>query len=484
MLMKTKLFCASLAVVSLMMASCGEKINPNREKVEWISESDGHSVFASFVNHGVEKVYKPFEGTLTKASFSREVPSEEAVDSILYIPLTIYTDNHEEGFEVKLIEVEAIDRHFTKVVNESSHFFLHDECVYWDSITLVHIPEIKKSIELPHFANVDLRYLRRSDIQNLSSPIRVNVPACIESMNLEKVGTNVYWNVAEGNPRYSSESGCLYNKDKTELIRFSNNSYYTIPSTVQTIGAEAFLGTNLLRELCIPANVQTIGDNAFADVSNMESLKFSEGLKKIGIQAFRNMEYKTSTLAFPNGLEEIGFNALGFRNVYNGNMESIPSNVLQFILIPPTLNKLIDNAFQNTPPYVTAIFTGAAPAADDLAYHTKCRLRYPNKYSDSYLKIIKTADLYPKPAREKFAAYACSPYKIQGVPQRFFLISSNYEEFTIRDFVDENKSLIVTKEKAFSYQGSWHSFLDGQHVHSFYYLQDNGFIVVPEEEIY
>lgn len=482
--MKTKLFCASLAVVSLMMASCGEKINPNREKVEWISESDGHSIFASSVNHGVEKVYKPFEGTLTKASFSKEAPAEGVADSTLYIPLTIYTDNHEEGFEVKQIEVEAIDRHFTKIVNESSHFYIYDECVYWDSTTLVHIPEVKTSIELPHFANADLRYLRRSDIQKLSSPIKVNVPACIENMNLENVGTNVYWNVAEDNPRYSSESGCLYNKDKTELIRFSNNSYYTIPSTVQTIGAEAFLGTCLLRELCIPANVRTIGDNAFADVSNMESLKFSEGLKKIGIQAFRNMEYKNSSLAFPYGLEEISFNALGFRNVYNGNIESIPSNVLQFILIPPTLNILIDNAFQNTPPYVTAIFTGDAPSADDLAYHTKCRLRYPNKYKDSYLRIIKTADIYPKPAPEKFADYVCFPYKVQGVPQRFFLIKSHFDEYTIRDLGDEYKSHIVTKETAFRYQGSWHSLLDGQHVQSVYYLQDNGFIVVSGEEIY
>lgn len=71
--------------------------------------------------------------------------------------------------------------------------------------------------------------------------------------------------VDPGNANYSSESGVLYNKDKTELVKVPRGkvSPYTIPGSVTTIGTNAFRNCDRLDEVIIPESVTTIEDTAF-----------------------------------------------------------------------------------------------------------------------------------------------------------------------------------------------------------------------------
>ncbi len=97
------------------------------------------------------------------------------------------------------------------------------------------------------------------------------------------VDENAYWmplsfDVDENNPYFSSdETGSLYNKDKTKLIRyngFCKNESYVIPETVKEIGEYAFCYSLYLKELTVPDSVEIIGEGAFEAVVSLENIYF------------------------------------------------------------------------------------------------------------------------------------------------------------------------------------------------------------------
>lgn len=80
---------------------------------------------------------------------------------------------------------------------------------------------------------------------------------------------NLTINVDSDNPVYSSENGILFNKERTELIRYPAKHYgdYVIPSTVKKIGDSAFEECSRLTSITIPDSVTEIdiGDYGFFD---------------------------------------------------------------------------------------------------------------------------------------------------------------------------------------------------------------------------
>ena len=97
--------------------------------------------------------------------------------------------------------------------------------------------------------------------------------------------------VNENNKNYSSSSGILFNKNKTELICFpsSNSStHYSIPSTVTSLRTGAFFSCENLDTITLSARLQTIGEGTFFGCSSLEIMYIPESVTAIDPTAFYN----------------------------------------------------------------------------------------------------------------------------------------------------------------------------------------------------
>lgn len=75
-------------------------------------------------------------------------------------------------------------------------------------------------------------------------------------------------NVAADNAAYCSENGVLYDKEKTEIIRFpieKSETSFTIPTGITSVANGAFGRCRNLTSIEIPDDVTNIGDYAFKD---------------------------------------------------------------------------------------------------------------------------------------------------------------------------------------------------------------------------
>lgn len=114
--------------------------------------------------------------------------------------------------------------------------------------------------------------------------------------------TNIFVN--ESNQNYASDgTGCLYNKDKTELILYptgNSRTSFSIPNSVTSIGEYAFFRCSSLKSLTIPDCVTNIGESAFSECSNLIDVHYSgseERWNKVAID-FGNECLTSATIHF------------------------------------------------------------------------------------------------------------------------------------------------------------------------------------------
>ena len=121
-------------------------------------------------------------------------------------------------------------------------------------------------------------------------------------------------NVDKANTSYSSVNGVLFNKEKTELIRYpegKTDTSYAIPNSVTRIGSSAFYDCSSLTSITIPNSVTSIGDDAFYDCSSLTSITIPDSVTSIGWDTFSGCSSLTS-ITIPNSVTSIGYYA--FRN--------------------------------------------------------------------------------------------------------------------------------------------------------------------------
>ena len=115
-------------------------------------------------------------------------------------------------------------------------------------------------------------------------------------------------NVTSGNNYYSDNNGVLFNKKKTELIRYpegKSQTSYTIPDSVTSIGSWAFNGCTGLTSITIPNSVTSIGDSAFDGCTGLTSITIPNSVTSIGDGAFDGCTDLTS-ITIPNSVTGIG----------------------------------------------------------------------------------------------------------------------------------------------------------------------------------
>ncbi len=113
-------------------------------------------------------------------------------------------------------------------------------------------------------------------------------------------------NVDPANTHYESENGVLYNKGKTELIRYPQGkagTAFTVPDGVTTIVSGAFKNCTILQTITLPTGLTAIGHSAFVSCTALQKITIPAGVTAIGWYAFGHCEnLKEVTVQWNNPL--------------------------------------------------------------------------------------------------------------------------------------------------------------------------------------
>lgn len=143
--------------------------------------------------------------------------------------------------------------------------------------------------------------------------------------------------VAEDNPVFSSRDGVLFNKDGTELLVYPAKKAaapYSVPDGVVSIGDYAFT-SSLITAVEIPSSVKSIGFDAFSHCDNLKTVYVPDTVETLGKCAFR---YSAS-------LESVRLPA-GLTTIPEGLFQECAA--LQSIQIPSGVTRIEDSAFAYT----------------------------------------------------------------------------------------------------------------------------------------
>ena len=175
-------------------------------------------------------------------------------------------------------------------------------------------------------------------------------------------------NVASENNYYSGNNGVLFNKKKTELIKYparKSQTSYTIPNSVTRIGDSAFEDCTGLTSITIPNSVTSIGYVAFEDCTGLTSITIPNSVTSIEGKTFFGCTGLTS-ITIPNSVTRIGDGAFyGCTSLhtahYTGTSEqwakvSIGSN--NDCLVNCIVFGSGSNAPFNQPTYIADIWSG------------------------------------------------------------------------------------------------------------------------------
>ena len=190
-----------------------------------------------------------------------------------------------------------------------------------DSLTSVTIPSSTTSIGDNAFSNCN-------SLTNITIPAGVTSIAATAFADCIKL---IQINVDPSNSVYSSENGVLFNKEKTELIRYpvgKTETSYTIPDGVASIGDDAFENVSNLTNVTAPDDVTNIGFAAFRGCRSLTGITIPDSVTSIGYYAFCGC-VNLAKIDIPDSLTDIG--NFSFDNTYFYNDESNWENGVLYI---------------------------------------------------------------------------------------------------------------------------------------------------------
>ncbi len=126
-----------------------------------------------------------------------------------------------------------------------------------------------------------------------------NLESIVLGANVESIESNIFHlcdslteiEVDDLNAHFTSDDGILYDKNKTELIKYPASKSpsvetFTIPTGVTIIGNAAFQRCSSLTNIIIPDSVTSIEVSAFSQCSNLLSVRIPDRVTSIGSSAF------------------------------------------------------------------------------------------------------------------------------------------------------------------------------------------------------
>ena len=236
-----------------------------------------------------------------------------------------------------------------------------------DSLTSINIPNSVTTIGNSAFCDCD--YLTSINIPNSVTTIgdcafcecnsltSITIPCSVVTI-IGNPFDHWYGNLYNESKAFIYEDHVLFNKNKTTLIAYrAEETNYTIPNSVTTIGEGAFNGCESLTSINIPNRVTTIGNYAFCGCTSLTSINIPNSVTTIGNSAFWNCNSLTS-INIPNNVTTIGEKA--FCGCTSLTSINIPNNVttigekafcgctsLTSINIPNSVTTIGNSAFWN-----------------------------------------------------------------------------------------------------------------------------------------
>ena len=189
-------------------------------------------------------------------------------------------------------------------------------------------------------------------------------------------------------PNFIYEDDILFDKDKSRIISFRNRNEksYVIPSSVTSIGNNAFSGCRSLLDIVIPSSVTSIGDSAFYHCDSLSDIVIPSSVTSIGDSAFLLCR-SLSKIVIPSSVTSIGNNA--FSGCGSLSDIVIPSSVtsigdgafsdcvsLSYIAIPSSVTSISDSAFESCSSLSDIIIPSSVTSIGDSAFSGCFSLKY------------------------------------------------------------------------------------------------------------
>ena len=221
-------------------------------------------------------------------------------------------------------------------------------------LTGITIPSSVTSIEICAFAYCrsltsitiqdGVTSIERNAFLGCTNLASVTIPNSVSSIDCTAFSgcsglTNI--TVDSNNPSYCSESGVLFNKDKTTLIYYpfgKPDSNYTIPDGVTAIDEFAFSNCSKLTSITIPSSVTYIGKYAFYNCSGLTIIYIPGGIT-------------IKTDAIPSTAAKITYTVDNSNNVTITKIE-LPSGQNKVDIPPEIDGKTVVAVDKNFQPYV------------------------------------------------------------------------------------------------------------------------------------
>ena len=200
-------------------------------------------------------------------------------DGIIYDINTSTNTATVKGLEDKSATSAKIRNRVAGCKVTSIEWYAFSDC---SALTSINIPSSVTSIKSSAFSGC-------------SALTAINIPSSV---------TNIGWSAFRGcsalnaftvdanNPNYSAEGCMLFNKEKTKLITaVGSQRTYNIPSSVTSIGQNAFYNCSALTSINIPSSVMSIELEAFSGCSALTSINIPSSVTSIGSYAFKDYIY-------------------------------------------------------------------------------------------------------------------------------------------------------------------------------------------------
>lgn len=164
-------------------------------------------------------------------------------------------------------------------------------------------------------------------------------------------------NVDEKNKNYCSVDGILFNKNKTELIRYPSNKsgeLYKIPDSVINIYSCAFDMAANLKSVIIPAGVKQIGTSAFWECTELLDISIPFTVSFIDRMAFSGCESLSDIYYYgtKEQWDSIEIHNNDIEELNNTEIHIVPTRITDVNAVENEIGKYnIDVKFENAPAF-------------------------------------------------------------------------------------------------------------------------------------